>query len=75
MLPLVSGGRQLGVLSITTVEDGRPPLLDSDVEQLVELAGRLALAIDSARLLRQQTEIAHTLQRSLLPASNRAISF
>jgi anti-sigma regulatory factor (Ser/Thr protein kinase) len=41
----------------------------SDREQLEELAGRLALAIDGARLLRQQTEIAHTLQRSLLPAT------
>jgi serine phosphatase RsbU (regulator of sigma subunit)/anti-sigma regulatory factor (Ser/Thr protein kinase) len=69
MLPLVSGGRGLGVLTLTTTADGHPALDEHDVEEMVELAGRLALAIDSARLLRQQTEIAHTLQRSLLPAS------
>jgi serine phosphatase RsbU (regulator of sigma subunit)/anti-sigma regulatory factor (Ser/Thr protein kinase) len=69
LLPLVSGGRGLGVLTITTVSGGHPPLEPADVDEMVEIAGRLALAIDSARLLRQQTEIAHTLQRSLLPAS------
>ncbi len=68
-LPLVAGGHTLGVLSVTTVAGGSAPLLPADREQLEELAGRLALAIDGARLLRQQTEIAHTLQRSLLPSS------
>jgi GAF domain-containing protein/anti-sigma regulatory factor (Ser/Thr protein kinase) len=68
-LPLIAGGHALGVLSVTTVAGGSPPLAPADREQLEELAGRLALAIDGARLLRQQTEIAHTLQRSLLPAS------
>lgn len=68
-LPLIAGGHALGVLNVTTVKDGHSPLTDDDVEQLTELAGRLALALDGARLLRQQTEIAHTLQRSLLPAA------
>ena len=68
-LPLIAGGHALGVLSVTTVAGGSRPLVPADREQLEELAGRLALAIDGARLLRQQTEIAHTLQRSLLPAS------
>ena len=68
-LPLIAGGHALGVLSVTTVAGGSKPLVPSDREQLEELAGRLALAIDGARLLRQQTEIAHTLQRSLLPAT------
>jgi len=69
MLPLIAGGHALGVLSVTTVAGASPALVPADCEQLEELAGRLALAIDGARLLRQQTEIAHTLQRSLLPAS------
>jgi GAF domain-containing protein/anti-sigma regulatory factor (Ser/Thr protein kinase) len=69
LLPLIAGGHSLGILSVTTVAGGSPRLVPSDVEQLEELAGRLALAIDGARLLRQQTEIAHTLQRSLLPSS------
>lgn len=68
MLPLVAGGHALGIMSVTTVEGGHAPLTNDDVERLTELAGRLALALDGARLLRQQTEIAHTLQRSLLPA-------
>jgi GAF domain-containing protein len=68
-LPLIAGGHALGVLSVTTVAGGSAPLVPAVREQLEELAGRLALAIDGARLLRQQTEIAHTLQRSLLPAS------
>ncbi|HEU5033583.1 MAG TPA: SpoIIE family protein phosphatase [Mycobacteriales bacterium] len=69
LLPLVSGGRALGVLVVTTEVGGRPALSSDERDHLEELAGRLALAIDSARLLRQQIEIAHTLQRSLLPAS------
>jgi len=69
VLPLIAGGHSLGVLNVTTVEGGRPPLTNDDVDRLVELAGRFALALDGARLLRQQTEIAHTLQRSLLPAA------
>ena len=68
VLPLVAGGHALGILSVTTVENGHPALTLDDVGQLQELAGRLALALDGARLLRQQTEISHTLQRSLLPA-------
>ena len=68
-LPLIAGGHALGVLSVTTVAGGSAPLVAADREHLEELAGRLALAIDGARLLRQQTEIAHTLQRSLLPAT------
>src|SRR3954454_20727063 len=69
MLPLIAGGHALGILSVTTVADGHATLTPDDVGQLEELAGRLALALDGARLLRQQTEISHTLQRSLLPAS------
>ncbi|HET7529754.1 MAG TPA: SpoIIE family protein phosphatase [Mycobacteriales bacterium] len=69
VLPLIAGGRELGVLVVMTTEGGRKPLTEIDVEQLEEVAARLALAMDGALLLRQQTEIAHTLQRSLLPAS------
>ncbi|HET6815752.1 MAG TPA: GAF domain-containing protein [Mycobacteriales bacterium] len=69
VLPLIAGGRELGVFVVMTTEGGRAPLSDADVEQLEEVAARLALATDGALLLRQQTEIAHTLQRSLLPSS------
>lgn len=69
LLPLIAGGHALGVLSVSTVDGGHPPLTPDDVDRLEEIAGRLALALDGARLLRQQTEIAHTLQRSLLPSA------
>jgi serine phosphatase RsbU (regulator of sigma subunit)/putative methionine-R-sulfoxide reductase with GAF domain/anti-sigma regulatory factor (Ser/Thr protein kinase) len=69
LLPLIAGGHALGVLSVSTVDGGHAPLTTDDVDQLEEIAGRLALALDGARLLRQQTEIAHTLQRSLLPSA------
>lgn len=69
LLPLIAGGHALGVLSMSTVAGGHPPLTHDDVERFEEIAGRLALALDGARLLRQQTEIAHTLQRSLLPSA------
>jgi len=69
LLPLIAGGHALGVLSVSTVDGGHEPLTTDDVERLEEIAGRLALALDGARLLRQQTEIAHTLQRSLLPSA------
>jgi len=54
---------------VTTVLGARSRCAKPDRDQMEELAGRLRLAIDSARLLRQKMEIAHTLQRSLLPAS------
>jgi GAF domain-containing protein/anti-sigma regulatory factor (Ser/Thr protein kinase) len=69
LLPLIAGGHALGVLSVSTVDGGHAPLTPDDVDRLEEIAGRLALALDGARLLRQQTEIAHTLQRSLLPSA------
>jgi len=69
LLPLIAGGHPLGVLSVSTVEGGLPPLTADDIERFEEIAGRLALALDGARLLRLQTEIAHTLQRSLLPSA------
>jgi GAF domain-containing protein/anti-sigma regulatory factor (Ser/Thr protein kinase) len=69
LLPLIAGGHALGVLSVSTVDGGHPPLSADDATRLEEIAGRLALALDGARLLRLQTEIAHTLQRSLLPSA------
>jgi GAF domain-containing protein/anti-sigma regulatory factor (Ser/Thr protein kinase) len=67
VVPLRARGRAIGVLTVVTV--GEHPLLGpDDVDTMAELAGRLALALDNARLFRQQSHIAHTLQRSLLPA-------
>lgn len=67
MLPLRARGRAIGVLTLATMSE-RPPLDDDTTWVMSELAGRLALALENARLFRQQSDIAHTLQRSLLPA-------
>ncbi|MFL6136475.1 MAG: GAF domain-containing protein [Frankiaceae bacterium] len=67
LLPLRARGRAVGLIS-TATRSGRPPLAEADLPFLTELAARVALAVDNGRLFRHQAEIAHTLQRSLLPA-------
>jgi serine phosphatase RsbU (regulator of sigma subunit)/anti-sigma regulatory factor (Ser/Thr protein kinase) len=71
-LPLRARGRSLGLITAATGAD-RAPMTTDDVPFLSELASRVALAVDNARLFHHQTEIAHTLQRSLLPAELPAI--
>lgn len=73
VLPLRAHGRGLGVLTMATIGQ-RPPLGADDLAEMRELAGRLALALDNARLFHQQSEIAHTLQRSLLPVDLPAVA-
>ncbi len=72
LLPLRARGRSLGLITATT-SAARAPMADADIPFLSELASRVALAVDNARLFHHQTEIAHTLQRSLLPAELPAI--
>ena len=64
--PLVARGRVLGALSLTR-GTGQPRFDDTDLAFVEEVAARAALAVDNALLLEQQTEIAQTLQHSLLP--------
>ncbi len=73
--PLLARGRTLGALSVLRLGDGER-YGEEDLELTCELARRAALAIDNARLfsdLRRvelaESEIARTLQRSLLPES------
>lgn len=73
VLPLRAHGRGLGVLTLATI-GVRPPLSVDDLAEMKELASRLALALDNARLFQQQSEIAHTLQRSLLPVDLPAVA-
>ncbi len=72
LLPLRARGRSLGLITAATATE-RAPLSQDDVPFLTELASRVALAVDNARLFQHQAEIAHTLQRSLLPAELPAI--
>lgn len=64
-VPMMTRGKTVGAL-IFVNRPGRD--LDDDAVTLAEeLAARAATAIDNARLFRQRTTIAQTLQSSLLP--------
>lgn len=64
--PLLARERTLGAISVLRLGDGGT--YDSeDLDLVCELARRAALAIDNARLYTERTQIAHTLQRALLP--------
>ena len=65
-VPLLARGRTLGAMTIVSSRPDRS--YDDDDLMLAEnLAYRCALAVDNARLYRDRSEIARTLQRSLLP--------
>lgn len=66
VVPLVVQDRVLGILSLGDISSGRR--YDSgDLPFVEDLAGRAAVAIDNARSHKARSEIAQTLQRSLLP--------
>ncbi len=64
--PLIARGRMLGALSFYYLHNGRA----DDPEHLTlmrDLADRAAMALDNANLYAARTQLAQTLQRSLLP--------
>jgi serine phosphatase RsbU (regulator of sigma subunit)/anti-sigma regulatory factor (Ser/Thr protein kinase) len=65
-LPLMARGRRIGVLSLGR-EPGADPFDDEDLELAEQLALRVALAIDNARLLAERSAVVRSLQASLLP--------
>ncbi|CAA9426513.1 MAG: Stage II sporulation protein E, partial [uncultured Quadrisphaera sp.] len=64
-LPLVARHRLIG--SLLVAHGPATPFTAYDVEVLLDLARRAALAVDNARLYEERTGIAHALQASLLP--------
>ena len=67
-IPLIARGRLLGALSFFYRADGR----HYDPEHLTlmsDLADRAAMALDNANMYAARTQLARTLQRSLLPES------
>ncbi len=66
-LPLAARGRTLGALSIYR-SAGRLAADEDDIATAQEVAARVALALDNARLYEQQRGLAEGLQRSLLSA-------
>jgi serine phosphatase RsbU (regulator of sigma subunit) len=67
-MPLISRGRLLGALSFFYVHEGRR----HDAEHMAlmrDLADRAATALDNASMYAARSQMARTLQRSLLPES------
>jgi serine phosphatase RsbU (regulator of sigma subunit) len=65
--PLRARRQVLGALTMGRSAD-RAPLTSDDLALVEDLAHRMALAVDNARLYRETQHIAERLQRSLLPA-------
>jgi GAF domain-containing protein len=65
-VPMITGGRVLGVISFVFSESGRR-YSERDLGFARQLAGRAATAIENARLYTERAEVARTLQASLLP--------
>ena len=72
VVPLTVPGRTLGALTLVR-SDPKRPFDEADLELAVELARRAATAVDNARLYRERSRIAETLQHSLLPPALPAI--
>jgi serine phosphatase RsbU (regulator of sigma subunit)/PAS domain-containing protein len=66
LAPLRAGDRVLGVLSLVT-SDSRRRLDDGDLAFAEDLALRAGAAVENARLYRELSHTARTLQESLLP--------
>lgn len=66
-VPLAARGRVLGALTLARTSRGST-YSEEELAIAEELARNAGLCLDNARLYEMQSEIAHTLQRSLLPA-------
>ena len=66
MVPMVAGGRGIGVISFVSAESGRS-FAQADLELAEELGRRAGTAVENARLYQERSHIATTLQRGLLP--------
>lgn len=65
-VPLVAGSRILGSLTLISTDEGRR-FAEKDLDLTEQLASQVAAVVDSARVHEHEHEIAHVLQRSLLP--------
>ena len=67
IVPMAARDRALGAVTLVSSESGRR-FGDDDLALAHELARRAANAVDNARLYRERSYIARTLQESLLPS-------
>ena len=66
IVPMKSRVRTIGALTLVSAESGRAFNL-GDVGFAGQIAERAAVAVENARLYTERSEVARTLQRSLLP--------
>lgn len=66
IVPIRNGPRIIGAMSLVSAESGRR-FTEQDVSFATQIAERAAVAVENARLYTQRSQIARTLQRSLLP--------
>ena len=66
LVPLIARGRTIGAMTLVSSQPDRH-YDDDDLQLAEELARRAALAIDNARLYRERSHVARTLQQNLLP--------
>jgi PAS domain S-box-containing protein len=66
IVPMSVRGRVIGTLTMVSAESRRT-FDEGDVEFAAQIAERAALAVENARLYSERSEIARTLQSSLLP--------
>ncbi len=66
IVPLKIRGQTIGALTLVSAESGRT-FDDDDVRFAEQIAERAAQAVENARLYTERSEVARTLQRSLLP--------
>ncbi len=65
-VPMTVRGSTIGALTMVSAESGRA-FDESDVEFAEQIARRAGLLVENARLYTERSEVARTLQRSLLP--------
>jgi PAS domain S-box-containing protein len=66
IVPMVGRRRTIGALTLVSSESGRT-FDQGDIEFAGQIAERAALAVENARLYSERSEVARTLQNSLLP--------
>jgi PAS domain S-box-containing protein len=66
IVPLSVRGRTIGALTMVSAESGRA-FDEGDLEFAGQIAGRAAIAVENARLYSERSQVARTLQNSLLP--------
>ncbi|WP_228973206.1 GAF domain-containing SpoIIE family protein phosphatase [Streptomyces sp. DH12] len=66
-VPMKEAGKVIGAMVLIQATPAQTPFTETDIPFAEELAGRAAQAVTNARRFTEQSEVAHYLQRSLMP--------